>query len=51
MKQLKLDADSSHTGKLEGMNAPWSRLLHLATRYTYPKRYPLVLEGDAMFDF
>ena len=51
MKQLKLDADSSHTGKLEGMNAPWSRLLHLATRYTYPKRYPLVLAGDAMFDF
>ena len=46
MKQLKLDADSSHTGKLEGMNAPWSRLLHLATRYTYPKRYPLVLAGD-----
>ena len=51
MKPLKLDADSSRTGKLEDMNAPWSRLLHLATRYTYPKRYPLVLAGDAMFDF
>ena len=32
MKPLKLDADSSRTGKLEDMNAPWSRLLHLATR-------------------
>ena len=51
MKPLKLDADSSRTGKLEDMNAPWSRLLHLATRYTYPKRYPLVLAGDDMFDF
>ena len=27
MKPLKLDADSSRTGKLEDMNAPWSRLL------------------------
>ena len=24
MKPLKLDADSSRTGKLEDMNAPWT---------------------------
>ena len=29
MKPLKLDADSSRTGKLEDMNAPWSRLLQI----------------------
>ena len=32
MKPLKLDADSSRTGKLEDMNAPWSlSLIHISS--------------------
>ena len=52
MKPLKLDADSSRTGKLEDIDAPWSRLLHLATWYLPETRYPLVLAGATpSFDF
>lgn len=40
MKPLKLDADSSRTGKLEDMNAPWSRLLPSGDALHLPETLP-----------
>lgn len=47
----KLDANSSRSAVLKDMNRPWREMLHLAKRYTYPRRYPLVLSGEALLDF